>query len=165
MMHSWRTFWVINSSLLIAVLLTLFPLPGWLETVRPQWVALVLIYWAMALPTTVGLGTAFVYGLILDIALGSLLGQHALGLSLVSYLIIKNHQRLRVYPVVQQSVIILFILLLKDLLFLWIYGITNRAPDSIWLYFLPAVISMLMWWLVFPLMRNFRRHFIPTFIR
>src|SRR5688572_13750927 len=107
----WRIFWIIGGTLVMGLLLTLFPLPNWAEVLRPAWVQLVLIYWVMTLPGSVGLFTGFVFGLIMDIALGSLLGQHALGLSLVSYIVIKNHQRLRLYPLIQQGVIIMFILM------------------------------------------------------
>jgi rod shape-determining protein MreD len=158
----WRTFWIISGTLVVSLLLTLFPLPNWADVLRPAWVQLVLIYWAMTLPGSVGLFTSFIFGLIMDIALGSLLGQHGLGLSLVAYIILKNHQRLRLYPLVQQGVIIMFILMFEQLLHLWIYGITNRAPQNALVHFIPAITSMIVWPWLFILMRDIRRRFIPT---
>ncbi len=154
-----RNFLVINISLLVALMLTLFPLPTWAEPFRPDWVALVLIYWCLALPNSTGLGTGFVFGLILDIATGTLLGQHSLGLTLIAFIMIKNHQRIRVFPLAQQGVIIMLALILKLLLFLWIYGITKRAPDNLWLYFSPAIVGMLLWPWLFILLRDIRRRF------
>jgi rod shape-determining protein MreD len=158
----WRTFWIVSATLVVGLLLTLFPLPNWAEILRPAWVQLVLIYWVMTLPGSVGLFTGFVFGLIMDIALGSLLGQHGLGLSLVSYIVIKNHQRLRLYPLIQQGVIIMFILMIEQVLHLWIYGITNRAPQNTFVHFIPAITSMIVWPWLFILMRDIRRRFIAT---
>lgn len=162
MAGAWRTFWIVSGTLVVALLLTLFPLPNWAEALRPAWVELVLIYWAMTLPASVGIFTGFVFGLLVDIALGSLLGQHALGLSLVAYIVLKNHQRLRLYPLIQQGVIIMLILMVEQLLYLWIYGISNRAPNNTFAHFIPAVTSMILWPWLFVLMRDLRRRFIPT---
>lgn len=156
----WRVFWVMHSTLLAGLLLMLLPLPGWAEALRPEWVSLILIYWCIALPIRTGLGTGFIFGLLLDIAMGTLLGQHALGLTLISYLALKNHQRFRIYPPLQQGMIIMILLLMKQLVFLWIYGITNRAPDNLWLYFLPAVISMILWPWLAVLMRDIQRRLL-----
>ncbi len=158
----WRTFWIVGGSLVLALLLTLLPLPGWAEVLRPAWVEVVLIYWAMTLPGSVGLFAGFFFGLIMDIALGSLLGQHALGLTLVSYIVLKNHQKLRLYPLIQQGVIIMFILMIEQVIYLWIYGISNQAPHNTFVHFIPAITSMLLWPWLFVLMRDIRRRFIPT---
>lgn len=158
-----RVFWVIHLSLLVGLLLMIFPLPDWAEAFRPDWVALILIYWCMALPTQTGLGTAFTLGLLLDVAMGTLLGQHALGLALLSYIILKNHQRFRIYPPIQQSIIVMFVLLVKQLLFLWIYGITNRAPANLFVYFMPSVISMILWPWIAVIMRDIQYRFLPAY--
>ena len=149
---------VIYLSLLAAMLLTMFPMPEWAQPLQPDWVALVLIYWCISLPMQIGLATGFIFGLLLDIALGTLFGQHALGLVLISFAVIRIHARLRLFPPIQQGVVIMFILLLQQLIFLWIYGITNRAPENMWLYFLPSFISMVMWpWLFIALHKLQRR--------
>ncbi|HEX5055748.1 MAG TPA: rod shape-determining protein MreD [Gammaproteobacteria bacterium] len=158
----WRTFWIVSGTLVLALLLTLLPLPNWMEALRPAWVELVLIYWAMFMPASVGLFAGFIFGLIVDIALGSLLGQHALGLSLVTYIVLKNHQKLRIYPLIQQGVIIMFILMIEQVLYLWIHGISNQASGNAFVYFIPAVTSMILWPWLFVLMRDIRRRFLPT---
>jgi rod shape-determining protein MreD len=161
MTSRWNTYWVINGTLLIALLLMLFPLPNWLRVLRPDLISLVLIYWAMTLPTATGLSTGFIFGLIVDIAMGSLLGQHALGLSVISYIIIKGHQRIRVFPPLQQGMIIMFVLFIQQLMYIWIHGITQRAPESLFVYFVPGIISMLAWPLVYGFMRDIRHRFLP----
>ena len=136
---------VITITLLISLLLSLFPLPSWAEALRPDWVALVLIFWCITMPMQIGLMTGLILGFLLDIAMGTLLGQHALGLVLVSFAVIRIHARLRLYPLIQQGFIIMCILFVKQLIFLWIYGMTSRAPNNLWLYFIPTFISLPLW--------------------
>ncbi len=56
--------WVIVASFLAASLLLVMPLPNWLEYYRPEWMALVVIYWAMALPHKIGLASAWALGFL-----------------------------------------------------------------------------------------------------
>ena len=61
---------------LVALVLMVMPMPAAFDTFRPDWVTLVLLYWVMALPHRVNMGTALVLGIISDILLGSVLGVH-----------------------------------------------------------------------------------------
>ena len=65
-----------------AFMLAIMPLPDWAVEFRPDWVTLVLIYWAMAVPTRVGVTVAWFAGLLLDVSYGTLMGQHAVGMVL-----------------------------------------------------------------------------------
>jgi len=150
--------YVIYISLLIGYLLTLLPLPEWVQNYRPQWVALILIYWCMALPERVGVGVGFITGLLLDVLMGTLLGQHALGLSVVAYLTLKLHRRVRVMPLRQQVFTIFIILLVERLLALWTTGAAGYPTPSL-LYWVPPIISMLLWPWVYVTLRNARRRF------
>ena len=96
-------FKIAGLTLFVAFMLTIMPLPDWVVEFRPDWVTLVLIYWAMALPTKVGVTTAWLAGLMLDVSHGAILGQHALGLMLVIYIVHIQHQRLRVVSLVPVS--------------------------------------------------------------
>ena len=69
--------WFIVGTILIAFMLEILPLPGFIIWFRPAWTLLVLIYWAMALPEVVGVGYAFMVGIFLDVLTGTLLGEHA----------------------------------------------------------------------------------------
>ena len=69
---------IIVVTLCIAMLLMILPMPEWARPFRPQWVTLTLIYWAIALPHRVGVGSGFLAGIALDVLTGTLLGQHAL---------------------------------------------------------------------------------------
>ena len=152
---------IIVFTFVVALLLTLIPLPDGLRPYRPDWVGLVLIYWCLALPDRVSVGYGFVFGLLVDVASGSLLGQHALGLTLVAYLAVKLHQRVRLYPLWQQSLTVLLLLSLHQLLSMWIHGITGR-PAHDWSYWLPSFIGMALWPFLYPVLRGLRRNFSVT---
>jgi len=148
-------------SLLIALVLAVMPVPLWAEAFRPDWVGLVLIYWCMAAPESVNVGTGFVVGLVLDVLYGSLLGLHALGKSLVAFLTIKLHLKLRMFPRWQQAVAVCVLLLLNQLLVLWVRGMMGRAPGSV-SYWTPSVVGMVVWPWLFVILRDVRRRFDVT---
>ena len=141
-----------------AFMLAIMPLPDWVVEFRPDWVTLVLIYWAMATPSKIGVTVAWVTGLLLDVSYGTLMGQHAVGMVLVIYVIHLQHQRLRVASLLQQAIVIFFLLMLKQLLTLWVDGMIGRAPDS-WLYFMPAIVSTVLWPWTYLILRDLRRNF------
>lgn len=149
---------VVVASFAVAMLLTLIPLPDWALVLRPEWVALVLIYWNLALPERVGIGYAWVVGLLLDVLNGALLGQHALGLTVMSFFAVKLHQRVRVFPLWQQAAIVLVLVSLYLLLMLWVRGVLGNSPQT-WNYWLSALVSMALWPWLFVLMRGLRRRF------
>lgn len=153
-----RGGWIILASLAVAFLLTSLPLPLWIDRFRPDWLALVLIYWCMALPDRVGIGSAWTVGLVLDAAKGTLLGQHALALAVVAFLTLKMHQRVRVFPLWQQALCVLVFLLIEQLLVSWINGIIGYPPHDAW-YLVPAVGGMLLWPWVFIVLRDLRRRY------
>jgi rod shape-determining protein MreD len=141
-----------------AFMLAIMPLPDWAVEFRPDWVTLVLIYWAMAMPTRIGVTVAWFTGLLLDVSYGTLMGQHAVGMVLVIYVIHIQHQRLRVASLLQQAIVIFVLLLVKQLLTLWVDGMLGRAPDS-WLYFMPTITSTLLWPWTYLILRDLRRKF------
>lgn len=150
--------WVIVLSFVLAFMLTLLPLPDYVRPFRPEWSALVLIYWCLALPERVGVGTAFGVGVLLDVMTGTLLGQHALGFSIIAYLTLALHRRIRVFPVRQQAFTVLVVLLLYQLLRLWVMGVTGHPPHS-WTYWTAALTGTLLWPWIYIIMRTVRRHY------
>lgn len=149
---------IILVSFLIALLLTILPLPEYAQSYRPQWVTLVLIYWTLATPQRVSVGVGWTMGILLDVITGTLLGQHALSLSLIAYLTHETHQRVRLYPLWQQALIVLTLLLLEKVISLWVMGaISQPGPGS--LHWLPPLIGMLLWPWLYIVMRDLRRKF------
>jgi rod shape-determining protein MreD len=150
---------VIAFTFLVALLLTIMPLPEWLRVLRPDWVGLVLIYWCMAMPERVGVVSGWLSGLVVDLLTGAVLGQHALALAVVAWLTIRLHQRMRLYPIMQQAGTVLVLLVLHQLLALWISRFTGR-PGVDWHYWAPSFIGMLAWPLVYNSLRSIRRGFL-----
>jgi rod shape-determining protein MreD len=80
--------WLIVLTVVLALVLTIVPLPGGLAAFRPEWIGLVLIYWSLALPARVGLGVAWLTGIVQDVLQATLLGAHALSLTLAVFIIL-----------------------------------------------------------------------------
>lgn len=158
MTHSPRKT-AIYLSMAAALILTILPLPEWAAPYRPEWLALALLYWAMALPKVVNITSAWVLGIVLDLLTGSLLGQHALGLIVISLITIHLHQQIRNFPIWQQSLVIAIIIAVYLGLMLWIEGLRGRAPDT-WLYWAPVLSSLLLWPWVFVFLREIRRQYV-----
>ena len=147
---------VILASFGVAFVLTMVPIPDEWKFYRPEWVALVLIYWCLALPHRIGVFTGWTVGLLLDVAYGNLLGQYALSFAIMAYMSYLLHVRIRLYPILQQSLIILLLVALSQMIVLWIKGITGQTPQS-WAYWTPSITSMLVWPWLFFLLRAIRR--------
>lgn len=149
---------VIITSFIVAYMLTAMPLPDWAVNWRPAWVTVVLIYWCLALPERVGIGIAWLAGVILDVQQGTVFGQHAIALTIIAYIVIKSHQRVRVFPLAQQAMLICILLLFSQLLTLWIRALMGFPPQH-WSYWMPALTSMVLWPWLFIILRDVRRKF------
>ena len=97
-----RNGWIVWLTFAIGMLLSVSPLPQFMEILRPLWLALLLAFWALAMPQTVGMVTALCLGLAEDVLYGTLLGQNALILTLITFLVLSLQQRLRMFPMWQQ---------------------------------------------------------------
>ena len=105
--------WFIFLTLLLAMLLNLLPTTVLLA--MPDWVALVLVFWSIREPRRVGMGSAFLLGLAMDIADASLLGQHAFAYVLVAYAASSLSRRILWFPLGQQALQIFPLLLLVQI--------------------------------------------------
>jgi len=153
-----RNWWVIILTFLVALMLSMMPLPDWAMALRPEWVALVLIYWCLAVPQRVGVGIGWLTGLMMDITSGALLGQHAVSYAAIAYITLKLYQRIRLYPAIQQALSVLFLLIIHQILVLWIKGIIDQPVDLL-TYWLPSVAGAILWPWLFILMRDIRLRF------
>jgi rod shape-determining protein MreD len=139
-----RNVWVIWLSFAVALLFSVASMPQFMEIGRPLWLALFLTYWVLALPHRVGMATAWCVGLLADVLNGSLLGQNALILTLITFLVMTLHQRLRMFPMWQQSTVLLVVFGLAQLVQLWLNALTGSRPPTL-AFILPAVVSALLW--------------------
>lgn len=149
---------VLGACFFLALTLTFIPLPPWAAPWRPDWVALVVIYWIMALPERVGLATAWSLGLLVDAISGGVLGVQALGLTLTAYVVARFHLQLRAFPVWQQSLALVPILALAAFPGFWLAGMGNRGDP---LFPWPGILtSALIWPWMFAVLRDVRRRFV-----
>jgi rod shape-determining protein MreD len=146
---------VIIVTLVVAIVLTLVSLPPALDAVRPYWVALVLIYWCLETQGLITLGMAFSIGLLLDLLTGSLLGQHALSLVILVYLVTRFRARLRFFPTWQQALSVFALLLNDRIILLWIVSLRGDPLPSLD-FWLPPIMGTLLWLPVFLLLDRFR---------
>lgn len=143
----------ISVTLLAAFILTLLPMPGWAVWLKPAWILMVLIYWTMAAPERVNVGVAWIIGIFLDVLEGTLLGEHALALTTVVYIVARMCSRLRMFPLIQQGLSIFLLVLLYQFILFCIQGFLGALPSS-WLYWSSSLTSMLLWPWVYSIMRG-----------
>ncbi len=149
---------IIFGTFLPGIALSQMPLPQMLEWYRPEWVAMILIYWVMALPQRVGVGIGFLLGLVMDVVRGSVLGLNALSFTIIAFLTLLLYKRLRMFPPWQQAMMVLVLVGVNQLLFHWMQVMTGTTGDSLW-FLLPALTSALIWPWIFVVLRGLRRTF------
>jgi rod shape-determining protein MreD len=114
-------------TLALALFLSVVPLPANLDAVRPAFLTLTVIYWSVAAPRAGGIAIGWFSGLALDVFQGSLLGEHALALSLVAYIAVREHQKVRAKHVFQQSLMVLGALVIYECVLFAIDGWTGHT--------------------------------------
>lgn len=127
-----------------ALILTLLPLPSWLEIVRPGFLALTVLYWSIAAPRAGGITLGWMCGLLLDAFEGPVLGEHALALAFLAYIGVREHQRIRSKPIFQQSLIVFAALAFYEVVLFAIDGWSGHALTTP-LRWLPTLTGALIW--------------------
>ena len=141
---------------IIAFVLEIMPWPTGFQGLRPSWVVLVLLYWALALPDKVSVGSAFVAGIVWDLILGSILGIHGLVLSVAIYFVARYHKILRNLSLWLQGILVIgYIAVIRLMIFFIEFVLHDASFNSQEL--LGAVISWILWPWIFLLMRHIRR--------
>ena len=131
-------------TIILSLMLMVMPLPDWAMPFRPDWVALTLIYWAMTLPRTWSVGTAWLIGIVLDVAQGTILGQHALALCFIVFITVRFHLLMRVFPMQQLTVTVFAILALYQFVLFWINGVAGVDAPLV-NYWGPVISGALFW--------------------
>ncbi|NQY62195.1 MAG: rod shape-determining protein MreD [Alteromonadaceae bacterium] len=145
-------------TLLLALMASIMPMPLSIDTFRPDWVLVVLMYWSLALPNRVNVITAGVMGFLLDVLLGSILGIHAASMALAVFIVADNYQKIRNFSLWQQALIIGVLAALYHLLVFWLQ---RFLTDAVFLpsYLYPVLTTVILWPWAFLLLRKVRRHF------
>lgn len=135
--------WFIVLGLLLALLANMVPL-GELNGLLPDWVALVLTFWCIREPQKVGMGAAFLLGLMMDVVDGSLIGQHALAYVILAYLANSLSRRILWFAPYKQALQVLPLLLTAQAVMLLLRLLLGaRFPGAG--YFSGSLVAALLW--------------------
>ncbi len=134
----------ILGTLIVALMLTMMPLPEAARPFRPDWLALVLVFWVMMLPRGISVGAAWMAGVVLDVAQGTPLGQHALALCVIAAVTARFHLQMRVFPVSQMTAAVLALLSLYQFLLFWINGVAGVTAPAV-AYWGPLITGTILW--------------------
>lgn len=149
---------IIILTLMLALIASIMPMPINVDAFRPDWVLVILIYWAIALPTRINVITAGVMGLLLDVLLGSILGIHAAAMAIAVYIAAVNFQKIRNFSLWQQALIIAILDALYHLIVFWLQRVLTDIP-FLPSYLYPVATTLVLWPWAFLLLRKVRRHF------
>ena len=130
-------------SLFFALLLNFLPTSTWSWV--PDWLVLLLVFWAIREPRYVGMGMGFLLGLVMDVADASLLGQHALAYVVLIYLANTLSRRILWFPVGQQSLHVLPLLLLSQIIQFTVRFMSGVEWPGL-IYFVGPFIGATLWW-------------------
>ena len=131
-------------TLIAALLANLLPWSGVALWLKPDFVALVVLYWCIEQPRKVGFVAAWLLGLFMDIADGSLFGQHALAYSILAYAGIVLHRRVLRFSGTPQVVHVVLLLLMNDLIVLAIRAVAGADFPGL-RYFVGSVVAGALW--------------------
>ena len=118
---------IILITIILGLFISLITLP--LGYYAPEWMLLIIIYWAIALPSNNKLFIAFLTGIIVDIVYGQVLGIYSLFYVLIIYIILRLYNSLRYMTIAQQAVVLFIFIFTKQHLLVWAYFIIDRGVD------------------------------------
>ncbi len=153
-----KDFFVIGFTFLLGMMLLALPLPDLISWLRPAWVFMILVFWLIAVPHKVGIFIAFIVGLLVDLLMGNLLGQHGLIFALTAYIIIKLHSQVNSFPLWQQVLMVLFLMLIYFSLQYWIMALAGVSSET-WRYWLPILSTTILWPWVSMFLKAYQRRF------
>lgn len=136
--------WLIPISLLIAFVLDNVEIPEGIAAFRPEFLMLTVLLWTLLMPRSLGLITAWVVGLFMDVYYGTPMGQHALAYVLCAFFVIQFNEWLRNLQPVQQAILLLPVFILYEFTLFWIDGVSGQSTDWLWRW-APALTTPLMW--------------------
>ena len=142
-------------TLIVGLMLMIMPLPESVAALRPDWLALLLIFWAMQLPRTWSVGSAWIVGIVLDVAQGTLLGQHALALCVIVFITVRFHLLMRVFPLSQLTATVFALLALYQFILFWVNGVVEVTSPSV-AYWGPVITGTVLWPFVYMFLSGIR---------
>jgi len=153
-----QNHWVVWLTFIFAIFLDQVPLPDTLAYGRPQFVMIVLIYWVLALPERFSFITAICVGVVMDEMNDSVFGVYSFALVVQAYLVLLMYQRLRMFPALQQALVILILIFIGLLIVACINVFLGEFIWN-WRFFYPCLFSALVWPWSYLLLRHIRQRF------
>jgi rod shape-determining protein MreD len=136
--------WFVALTLTLAFTINLLPLSGFALAIRPDFFALVLLYWAIHQPRWIGIGVAWACGLLTDVVEANLFGQHALAYAILGFAASFFHRRVLRFPLWQQALHVLGLLIIAQLVVL-VLRLMSGATVPTAAMILSSVSSALIW--------------------
>ena len=147
LLKSSKTQWVFWLSIFAGILLALVATPEYLRIMKPFWMALIMAYWILEVPEYVPLGRVAIIGFFMDLVNGVLLGEYAIRLIIIAFIITRIRSRMRFFPLPQQALVIFALLLNDRIVQLMIKSFTGVAWPP-WTFWIAPISGMLIWpWL------------------
>jgi rod shape-determining protein MreD len=151
-----EAFFVIGLTFYFAFVLMVIPMPEWAVYYRPDWAALVLVYWAFALPQRMGPMVGFVVGLLVDLLMIQKFGLAATSYALLGFLAQRFNQQIRMFPLWQQAISVGVFIAIAKLVFAWLSSVVTVFSTG-YLYWLSILSNMIVWPWVYFLLREIRQ--------
>jgi len=139
--------WFVFLTLFLAFIAHMVPLSGVALALRPDFLALVLLYWCIQAPRLVGVGSAWIVGLLMDVADATLFGQHALAYAVLAYSAEYFRRRVLRFPLWQQAAQVALLLLLCAGIYAYLENTTYMSAIW-WAYMAPPLLGAFLWPLV-----------------
>ncbi|TAG81386.1 MAG: rod shape-determining protein MreD [Burkholderiales bacterium] len=136
--------WFVLITLFVAFAANLLPLSGMALALRPDFFALVLLYWAIHQPRWIGVAAGWFCGLLTDVVEANLFGQHALAYAILAFSAEYFHRRVLRFPLWQQSLHVFGLLLFTQIVVLVLRLMSGAAPPNP-MFLLSTVSSTLLW--------------------
>ena len=131
-------------SLLAGFLLNMLPMGSIFELVRPDFVALILLYWCIHQPIRIGIGAAWIFGILMDVADGALFGEHALAYSIMAFIALVLRRRMSMLQIGHQFTHVTLILLIMQFIVV-LTGLVAKNTFAGWTFFIGSVTAGLLW--------------------
>lgn len=148
----------VTVTVILALIVSILPLPPALDVARPDVLLLLVIYWSLSAPRIAGLMFAWLCGMAIDVLKGTTLGQHALAFLLIAFLTHKFQLRMRIFPIYHQTLTVFMLLALYQFLVFWLDGIIGQ-PITTWMRWIPVFTGALLWPVLVAIMDTWNRRY------
>lgn len=149
---------LIITSVFVALLLDIYPLPFEYRIFRPQFSLMVAIYWIYVLPQSTRMSWLFFLGVIQDILDGSPIGQHVLALLFVTYISLRSCQRVRHFALWQKTLWVFVLVSVAQLINYWVQSFAGREIQGLG-FLVSAASSACLWPFLYSLLGMLRRRY------